>query len=187
METTRYIIIIAFLVQGIGLLIAGYRLSGQGIAAGGKATIGTFWFLSGKICLFSSWALCLVKAIVPEMGWYETPFALAMAGTGMVAAGSVLLVTAFFGLKNSLRVGLPKEETRLITTGIYRWSRNPIYLGVFIICTGSMLYFPDPVNVVLAVYGMIIHYRITLGEEKFLEERFGEEWSAYKAKVRRYL
>ena len=55
------------------------------------------------------------------------------------------------------------------------------------ICIASILYFPDPANIVLAVYGMIIHYRITLGEEKFLEQRFGKEWDDYKRTVRRYL
>jgi len=187
LEPTRYILIAAFIIQGLGLLIAGYRLSGSGIAAWGDHTIGKFWFLSGKIGLFTSWTLCLVKAIVPRMGWYQTPFLMAVAGTIVLCLGTFVLVVAFFGLKNSLRVGLPKEETSLITSGIYAWSRNPIYLGVFMICIASMLYFPDPVNIVLAVYGIVIHYRITLGEERFLEQRFGEEWDAYRQKVRRYM
>ena len=187
MDLMRFIVIPAFLVQGMALLIAGYRLHGKGIAAGGRPTTGKALFYSGKISLFSSWTLFIVKAIVPSLGWFATPPLLALAGVLLLCAGSLILIVSFFGLSSSLRVGLPKEETTLVTSGPYSFSRNPIYIGVFAICIASCLYFPDPVNIVLACYGMFVHHRIILGEEKFLEERFGKAWEEYKARVRRYL
>jgi protein-S-isoprenylcysteine O-methyltransferase Ste14 len=181
------IIIGTFILQGAGLLVAGYLAGRSGARMGGRATIPRLFFLSGKILLFSSWALFLLKAILPGFGGFTSPLWAQELATLMLFSGSMILVVSFFNLGKSLRVGLPFEETELKTRGFYALSRNPLYLGVFIICIASCIYFPNPLNIAFAVYGMAVHHRIILGEEKFLEERFGEQWREYTKRVRRYL
>ena len=93
---------------------------------------------------------------------------------------------SFRDLGDSFRVGLPGETTSLKTGGIYRFSRNPIYVGVDLIAVASILFIPLVFNIICAVIGIVVHHFIILSEEKFLENRFKEEWLAYKKKTCRY-
>lgn len=62
-----------------------------------------------------------------------------------------------------------------------------MYLGAFLICIGSCLYSMHIVNFALCILGIAIHHRIVLREEKFLNERFGEQWLTYRQRVPRYI
>jgi protein-S-isoprenylcysteine O-methyltransferase Ste14 len=104
----------------------------------------------------------------------------------LVSVGSIFLIIAFRDLGDSLRVGLPGEETLLKTKGIYRFSRNPIYVGVDLIAIASVLFIPGIINIVCAIIGIAVHHAIILSEEKFLEGCFGKDWLSYKRKTRRY-
>ena len=84
-------------------------------------------------------------------------------------------------------MGIPVNETALKTKGIYRFSRNPLYVSIYLMCIASLMYFPNQVNLLLVAYGIFVHNRIILGEETFLSERFGAQWEEYCRKVRRYL
>jgi protein-S-isoprenylcysteine O-methyltransferase Ste14 len=96
------------------------------------------------------------------------------------------MILAFRDLGDSLRVGLPGESTTLKTNGIYRVSRNPIYVGVDLIAIASVLFIPGFINISCAIVGIGVHHFIILSEEKFLEGRFREDWLGYKRKTRRY-
>jgi protein-S-isoprenylcysteine O-methyltransferase Ste14 len=84
-------------------------------------------------------------------------------------------------------LGLPTEKTILKTNGIYRFSRNPMYFGFNLLTIASMLYWININVIILGIYSIIIYHLIILGEEKFLEERFGDEYFSYKKIVRRYI
>lgn len=79
-------------------------------------------------------------------------------------------------------------EGKIIDTGIYRWSRNPQYLGYALmfagvaVVSGSVVAFPFVV-----VFLAMMHAGITLVEEPHLERVFGDEYARFKAKVGRYL
>jgi protein-S-isoprenylcysteine O-methyltransferase Ste14 len=126
------------------------------------------------------------RAIFPEFFRFNVPPVVAWTGAGLLCLGSVILVVSIFSLQGALRVGLPKEETRLVTRGIYTWSRNPLYVGVFMVCTASCIFYPNPVNILLAGYSMAVHYQIIRGEEHFLEQRFGDAWRDYTKRVGRW-
>ncbi|MFC2102427.1 methyltransferase family protein [Bacteroidota bacterium] len=187
MPLPNLVIILTFIVLGIAMMINGSHYSGKGIRFWGKPTIEKSLFLSGKITLFTSWALMLIKAILPDWDWNPVSENLAWFAASLNLAGTLIMLIAFVNLGSSLRVGLPETPTTLQTKGIYSISRNPIYVGVFLICIASCLFFPNPINIALALYGMMVHIRIILGEEKFLAKRFGEEWEEYTSKVRRYI
>ena len=181
------IVLVSFSLLGISLFLLGFILRNKNKSFLGKPTIDSIYFYSGKIAVFTSWILLILKAIIPKMGYIEVPPFLSWIAAIVMCAGSFIMIFSFFSLGTSLKVGLPVEESILKTKGIYRFSRNPLYLGVFLINIASCLYFPDLLNLACSVYGIIMHHRITLGEEKFLENRFGEVWKVYKIKVRRYL
>ena len=92
-----------------------------------------------------------------------------------VCRGLIIVILGFFGLGSSVSVGLP-EEKLLKTGGIYQFSRNPMYLGGFIMCVGSCVYSIHIINFILFAITVAIHHSIVLKEEKFLEKRFGDSW-----------
>jgi protein-S-isoprenylcysteine O-methyltransferase Ste14 len=84
-------------------------------------------------------------------------------------------------------LGLPKEDITLKTGGIYKASRNPMYVGFDLVTISSIVYSGNLLIAVMGVYSIIIYHAIILGEEKFLASRFGEEYADYKKKVGRYI
>lgn len=81
-----------------------------------------------------------------------------------------------------------QETTAMIESGPYRWSRNPLYVGLLALYLGLALLAPSvwalvlfPVAVGLVLWGAI------LPEERFLRQRFGVQYDAYTRRVRRWL
>jgi len=77
---------------------------------------------------------------------------------------------------------------RLVTTGPYRFSRNPMYLGVITILLGWSALWASPVLVAYA--GAVLcafHLRVILSEEPWALHQFGAEWRAYAARVPRWM
>jgi protein-S-isoprenylcysteine O-methyltransferase Ste14 len=77
---------------------------------------------------------------------------------------------------------------RLVIVGLYRWSRNPMYLAVSLILIGWAVAFWSRT---LAIYAfaviLMFHLRVVLGEEPWLAGTHGEEWRRYRARVPRWL
>ena len=72
-----------------------------------------------------------------------------------------------------------------MTSSIYAFSRNPIYVGLYLILAASLIYAFSWVNLVAVVTAVVLHHRIILAEEQFLSLRF-KEYDAYRLRVRRY-
>jgi protein-S-isoprenylcysteine O-methyltransferase Ste14 len=79
-------------------------------------------------------------------------------------------------------------QKKLITSGPFRFSRNPLYLGgnVFIFL-GAALLFGSPTGLFLTAVNILLVNLWIRREEKQLEQYFGEEWVRYKNRVRRWL
>jgi protein-S-isoprenylcysteine O-methyltransferase Ste14 len=181
------IILSAFTFMGISLAIGIISFRRKGRTFLGIPPINKYLFYSGKTCLFFAWGLCIFRCIFPADGMFAVPVYIRWAAAILMAAAAIIITKSFIDLGSSLKVGLPDQETKLRTGGIYRFSRNPIYLSVFMVNIASCLFFPHPVNILCSIYGIYIHYLITLSEEKFLAQRFGQEWDDYRRNVRRYL
>lgn len=81
-----------------------------------------------------------------------------------------------------------KPTTTLLTTGFYRWSRNPIYLCFCLFNMGIGIALNNVWIFLSFIPGAILVYFIAIArEEAYLEREFGEQYLAYKAKVRRWL
>jgi protein-S-isoprenylcysteine O-methyltransferase Ste14 len=92
----------------------------------------------------------------------------------------------FAAHKTDFRIDRP--ASCIVKTGPYTHTRNPIYIGGAVLYVGLALLF----NAGWAVLGVIpllyiIHTRVVLPEEEYLENKFGDEYRAYKAKVKRWL
>lgn len=153
----------------------------------GKPPINVFLFVSGKL---STWFTIL--AFIIQFNWHNfrlfyIPLFLLYIAFILFIAGAIIIIVASFDLDTSLRVGIPKENTRLVTTGLFSYSRNPIYIGIFILTIASIIFTVNPIILILGVYGLIVHHQITLAEEKFLFKRFTGEYVNYRKKVRRYI
>jgi protein-S-isoprenylcysteine O-methyltransferase Ste14 len=110
--------------------------------------------------------------------------------------GGLLIIAgiAFFaaGIRNFSRAGTPvptSAPTRaLATSGIHAWTRNPIYLGMFLIYIGIGVAALSPWILILAVpIAVTIRYGVVAREEAYLERRFGDAYRDYKSRVRRWL
>jgi len=181
------VVLSAFLFMGIALIIIVLKYRKRGIHFLGKPAIDQFYFLTAKGTLFTTWLLFIVKAVFPKIGYIQVPPTLAWIAASLLWIAVLIVVTAFFELGESIRVGLPSQKTELKTTGIYRYSRNPLYVGTILISMASCLYFPDLVNVCFTCYGIFIHHRIIKGEEAYLSATFGQAWADYQKHVRRYV
>lgn len=112
-----------------------------------------------------------------------------MLGSLVLLLGLALLVFAGGLFKQADTDLIPFREVRaLVTSGVYRYSRNPMYLGMALVLFGCAIVlgvasaFAVPV-----VFMIIIHYRFILPEEQLLREQFPEAFPAYCQRVRRWL
>lgn len=112
----------------------------------------------------------------------------------IIGCSLILIGLAFFaaGIRNFSRAATPvptNEPTRvLVTTGIHGWTRNPIYLGMFLFYGGIGVAAQSTWVLVLTLpLALLIRYGVVAREEIYLERRFGDAYLDYKRRVRRWL
>jgi protein-S-isoprenylcysteine O-methyltransferase Ste14 len=126
------------------------------------------------------------------------PWPFAVPGTALghwMTAGAMSLVglaLAAAGIRNFSRAATPvptNEPTRvLVTTGIHDWSRNPIYLGMFLVYGAIGIAARSPWTLILMLpLAITLRHGVVAREEAYLERRFGDAYRDYKARVRRWL
>ena len=136
----------------------------------------------------------LVASLAPHFLWVKLPiFSQGWIGHGagwpIFALGLLLLLwSARTFSRSGENIRIEKATNSLVTTGLFRFSRNPIYIGLTLAYIGLSLvfnsYWPLPF---LPLVLVIMHYGVIRREEGYLEELFGQDYRDYKAKVRRWL
>ena len=137
--------------------------------------------------LLSLIVMGLVDYFLPVLQFIPSPWH--YAGLPILAAGLGLIIACSVLFK---RAGTPiipfRESTVLLSHGIYRYTRNPIYLGMLIILAGAAVFLGSLTPfLVLPVFFFIIQEGYIKHEEPFLERIFGEQYRAYCRRVRRWL
>ncbi len=181
MVTFLRIVILGSLVLLV-LQLAWLRLR-AGNSLIGKPPISTRLFLLAKFSMGLSFLCVILEA---WMGNPRRSLVLTAVFLCLWVGGSLLVVVSVHKLGKNLRMGIPADQTALVTSGVYGFSRNPIYLGIFSLLTASLLFALSWLNIVAVFTAVILHHRIILAEEDYLAQRF-PEFESYRASVRRYL
>jgi protein-S-isoprenylcysteine O-methyltransferase Ste14 len=151
----------------------------------GKSPISLPVLVIGKIALFGCAFFPVVKALNLDSMLYDSSVTRAIGLTIYVLGLSVVIVSLIH-LGQSAAVGIPERNTELKTHGMYRLTRNPVYVGAFITCVGSCLIAIHIMNFALFAIAIEVHHQIVMKEEEFLEKRFGLQWLSYTQQIPRY-
>jgi len=109
-------------------------------------------------------------------------------GAILCLAGLILLLLSLVSFGRSFRVGINVDHSgRLVTTGVFAFSRNPIYVAFAVVLLGQFLVFPNWILLVYLLVGIWLFHRQVLREEKFLRQHYAQEYAEYCNRVRRYL
>jgi protein-S-isoprenylcysteine O-methyltransferase Ste14 len=136
-----------------------------------------------------------VLALAIALDWALTGPGLGLPYELRIAAGAILLVaglclivaaaTLFNTAKTNIQTGKP--TTAIVTSGVYRYTRNPIYLGMALIYTALSLFADSLIGLAgLPVALVIVHYGVIAREERYLEVKFGQPYRDYKQQVGRW-
>jgi len=117
------------------------------------------------------------------------PLSLTYLAGALVSAGFVLMMLAWWQFKERKIAICPTEPTEgLITDGIYRFTRNPMYLGMVLMLGGVAVFFGTlPFYVATGVYFFLINRWFCRYEEEKLLAAFGEDYEHYRSNVRRWI
>ena len=109
-------------------------------------------------------------------------------GVLLIAVGLGLAMSALGTFRSARTHAEPwKPSTALVTEGIFKWLRNPMYVGGISILAGlAILLASDWMLVMTIVFGPVIHFGVVKREERYLAAKFGEPYRHYLSKVPRY-
>lgn len=110
------------------------------------------------------------------------------AGVVLLLVSLAWTMLAQFQMRDSWRIGVDyKTKTDLVRSGVFRYSRNPIFLGVQATLLGVFLTIPNALTLLILVLGaVLIHIQVRL-EEEFLKASHGSEYDDYRRGTRRWL
>lgn len=125
------------------------------------------------------WPLAVPLAFWPRM----------LIGAVVALGGAVMILTANVWFKRTGQHPAPwKPSPELVLKGIYRHTRNPMYVGMTLIQLGLGVALDSGWMAVLSLLALVtVHFMAVRPEEAYLAEKFGEGYLRYKARVRRYL
>ena len=110
-------------------------------------------------------------------------------GLALLFVGVTTLVLAYRSMARAKTTIDPRvHSSTIVTSGIYAYSRNPIYLGWFVLIAGKGLINASALVLLVAVTMLtLLYWAVIVEEEKYLESKFGGEYLTYKRSVRRWL
>jgi protein-S-isoprenylcysteine O-methyltransferase Ste14 len=140
-----------------------------------------------------AWALAVLAGLA--LNWLmPLPFLPAVVSAGWLGSIVFVLAVALAGwaITTMTRAGsnVPTNlpSTTIVETGPYRFTRNPIYLGMVLGLIGLAIAFNSLwLLMTLVPFALVIHYGVITREEAYLERKFGDVYRRYRARVRRWL
>lgn len=142
--------------------------------------------LLGLFCAVAMWALA---TILPSLRYdfiAQRPLGFIIIGCGLCL--NFISLLKFRQSRTTVNPIYIEKASTLVTTGLYSFSRNPMYLGFAIILSGWAVLLGNPFNILtLGFFIMLINRLQIIPEEKVLLAKFGDQYSAYTNKVRRWI
>ena len=136
----------------------------------------------------ATYSVILIEVV--SISWVkpDLPVAVIITGALLGVAGDMLFAIAVVTMKDSWRAGIAEEDNReMITSGIYKISRNPAFLGFDCVYLGILLMFFNWILLFFSVFAAVMLHLQILQEEEYLPTVFGEDYISYKKCVSRYL
>jgi protein-S-isoprenylcysteine O-methyltransferase Ste14 len=133
-------------------------------------------------------AMLLVTALPPRSARFSAQIPLAVT---LIALSGVLILSAIGGFlraKTSMNPRQPWHVNSIVTSGIYRLSRNPMYLGFVLLLAAWAVILAHPVSAALVpAFAACVYQWQIRPEERVLEQKFGDAFMEYKSRVRRWI
>ncbi|MCY7375626.1 MAG: isoprenylcysteine carboxylmethyltransferase family protein [Pyrinomonadaceae bacterium] len=147
-----------------------------------------------KIVMLVLTLVIIIYAFAPSFYPYLLPIAWLENRTVQFIGLALLLLSlgwtilAQIQMGNSWRIGIDEQkQTALVRTGLFRYSRNPIFLGMIVTLFGVFLTIPNALTFLILILGyVLIQIQVRL-EEEFLTGTHGEEYIEFRKQVRRWL
>jgi protein-S-isoprenylcysteine O-methyltransferase Ste14 len=140
-----------------------------------------------------AWAVAVLAGLA--LNWLmPLPFVPATVPAGWLGAMVFVLALALFawaivtitGAGSNVPTNRP--TTTIVESGPYRFTRNPIYLGMFLGLIGLAIAFDNLwLLMTLVPFTLVIRYGVVAREEAYLERKFGDVYRGYRSRVRRWL
>jgi protein-S-isoprenylcysteine O-methyltransferase Ste14 len=138
--------------------------------------------VTALVMKLTAWALPALTFAVRGQGL----LALSLGGLGVAVAA--LGVISFRRARTTVNPLRPERASALVATGVYHWSRNPMYLGMLMVLIAWALHLGNlSAPMWLPVFVAFMNRSQIVPEERALATKFGEEFESYRAKVRRWL
>ena len=138
------------------------------------------YLLALSLCMLATW-------FFGETSPQTLPFIL--VGLSLIGFGFLLAFNSISRFIKAKTGVVPfSKSTALITEGFYKYTRNPMYVGMNSFLLGLLIILNNPLNFIyLVIFFFIVRNLFVIKEEVQMLETFGEEYLAYKNKVRRWL
>ena len=186
----RYIAALTIVLMMAMVVTRVLMLSRRGIAAIQFGKLDKTDFLIPPFALFYFYTVFAAAFNLPLLSTQEFFHLEIISWIGVLfcAAGLLLLLWSLIALGKSFRVGIDTEHPdKLITTGVFAFSRNPIYVAFASILLGQFLIFSNWILLIYLCAGIWLFHRQVLREEDYLKKHYGKEYLEYCNRVRRYL
>lgn len=147
-------------------------------------------FLIPPFALFYFYTVFASAFNLPSVSRHEffESEALSWMGVFLCVMGLLLLLWSLISFGRSFRVGIDIDQPdKLVTTGVFAYTRNPIYVAFWFVLLGQFLVFPNWILLIYFGAATWLFHRQVLREETFLRSQYGREYSDYSHRVRRYL
>jgi protein-S-isoprenylcysteine O-methyltransferase Ste14 len=141
------------------------------------------------VVLFIAMLMWLVTWAVPQIGFAFPGYVVIVAALALVGTITIVLgVASFRRVKTTLNPMKPEASTSLVTSGVYKFTRNPMYLGLLLILAGWAIFLSNLLAFLLLPAFVFYMNRFHIEpEERALRSMFPEEFVDYECRVRRWL
>jgi protein-S-isoprenylcysteine O-methyltransferase Ste14 len=147
-----------------------------------------------KIISLLAFITICINAFIPKLMTYLNPIEylqitnLTWVGFALLNISFIWIFIAQRNMANEWRIGIDaKNKVTLVTNGLFKISRNPIFLGVILVFIGLFLIIPNTITAIILFTGiLVIQVQVRL-EEEFLLKELGEDYKYYMKKTKRWL